>query len=123
MLTARPGRGSRLCRWIRRAYLDRLLLDRVEQHQREPEVVVPEGSPRLGGLLDPVASVLVAAYVVDPVARSGVAPHGMPVEDPSEALDRLRRQLDLDRDRPAVEAKSDQVGAMLGVVEALLVLP
>jgi hypothetical protein len=47
----------------------------------------------------------------------------MPVEDPSEALDRLRRQLDLDRDRPAVEAKSDQVGAMLGVVEALLVLP
>src|SRR6202042_3309764 len=31
----------------------------VEQHHREPEIVVPEGSPRRGGLLDPLEPVFV----------------------------------------------------------------
>jgi hypothetical protein len=42
--------------WIRLTHLDRLLLDCLEQLQREPDVVVPEGSARLGGLRDSLAS-------------------------------------------------------------------
>jgi len=63
------------CSWIGFARLDRLLLDRVEQQQRESEVVVPEGSPRVGSLPDPLESVCVTAYLVDAVALAGVAPH------------------------------------------------
>jgi hypothetical protein len=47
----------------------------------------------------------------------------VPVEDPHEALDGLRRQLDLDRDRSAVEAESDGLGPMAGLVVALVVPP
>ena len=79
--------------WIGLAHLDRLLFDRVEQDQREPEVVVPEGSPRVGSLPDPLESVFVTADVVNAVALAGVAPHGMPEQDPPEALDRLRRTI------------------------------
>jgi hypothetical protein len=52
-----------------------------------------------------------------------VAPHDVPVEDCPEALDRLRCQLDLDRDRSAIEAESDEIGAMAGFVVALVVPP
>ena len=60
---------------------------------------------------------------MDAVAVAGVAPHDVSVEDCPEALDGLRCQLDLDRDRSAIEAESDEVGTMAGLVVPLVVPP